>query len=139
MENIKLEDYIRDLSPELQEKAKSSKNISELLKFADENDIELPQDALAKVSGGGICADPQVNGPVVAPQEKKCDHFGSYVVLETKVNYNDYYTGWCVEKRLCYKCSNEYYARMNYKTRNWYEIKKEDFDSYRNEQKVYNS
>lgn len=139
MENINLQDYIKDLSPELQEKAKSSKSISELLKFADENDIEIPQDALEKVSGGGICADPQVNGPTIAPQEKKCEHRSHYIILDFKQSYQDYDSGCCMEKRLCGHCNNEYYARMNYRTREWTEIKKEEYDRYETWQRGFNS
>jgi len=55
MKNIN--DYIKYLSPELQKKAQDCKNIDELLKLADENDIEIPKDVLEKVSGGSIFCD----------------------------------------------------------------------------------
>ena len=34
-----ISDYLKDLSPELQEKAKACRSVSELLAFADENTI----------------------------------------------------------------------------------------------------
>ena len=51
--NEKFENYIKDLSPELQEKARQCKTNEELNAFLAENDIELPEDALEMVSGGG--------------------------------------------------------------------------------------
>ena len=54
--NENFEKYINDLSPELQEKAHQCKTKEELNAFIAENDIELPEDALELVSGGGGCA-----------------------------------------------------------------------------------
>lgn len=53
----KYENYIKDLSPELQQKAKECKSKEELLKLLAENDVELPEEALEMVSGGilGLC------------------------------------------------------------------------------------
>ena len=51
--NENLEKYFKDLSPELQEKARECKNMEELNAFLAENEIELPEDALEMVSGGG--------------------------------------------------------------------------------------
>ena len=48
--------FIDGLAPELQEKAKACKSADEFLKLADENDVELPQEALEAVAGGN-CAD----------------------------------------------------------------------------------
>lgn len=52
METINIEEYIKDLSPELQEKAKACASIDELLKLAKDNKIPLPDDALEAVAGG---------------------------------------------------------------------------------------
>ena len=52
MRNFDLERYIKDLSPELQEKARACKSVAELLKLADENNVELSPDQLEAVSGG---------------------------------------------------------------------------------------
>ena len=50
--NEKLENYIKDLSPELQEKARACNSLEELNAFIAENDLELPEEALELVSGG---------------------------------------------------------------------------------------
>ena len=47
-----LEDYIKDLSPELQEKARACKTKDELLELAADEDMEIPDDALEAVAGG---------------------------------------------------------------------------------------
>ncbi|MBO6141304.1 MAG: hypothetical protein J6O40_05855 [Ruminococcus sp.] len=50
--NENFEKYIKDLSPELQEKAKGIKTEEELNAFLAENELELPEEALELVSGG---------------------------------------------------------------------------------------
>ena len=50
--NDKYEKYIKDLSPELQEKARECRTVEELNTFIAENDIEIPEEALDMVSGG---------------------------------------------------------------------------------------
>ena len=52
MENINIEEYIKDLSPELQEKARGCTSADELLKLAEENDIPLPDEVAEAVAGG---------------------------------------------------------------------------------------
>jgi predicted RNA-binding Zn-ribbon protein involved in translation (DUF1610 family) len=52
-----LEKYIGELSPELQEKARQCKNRNELTRLIAENDVELSEDALAAVAGGGGCTN----------------------------------------------------------------------------------
>ena len=47
-----LEEYIKDLSPELQEKARACKTKDELLQLAADEDMEIPDDALEMVAGG---------------------------------------------------------------------------------------
>ena len=47
-----LEEYIKDLSPELQEKARACKTKDELLELAADEDMEIPMDALESVAGG---------------------------------------------------------------------------------------
>lgn len=54
MKNFDLESYIKDLSPELQEKARACTSVEELLKLADENNIELSADQLEAVAGGSV-------------------------------------------------------------------------------------
>lgn len=52
MESINIEKYIKDLSPEFQEKARACSNIDELLNLAEENNIPLPDEAVEAVAGG---------------------------------------------------------------------------------------
>ena len=47
-----LEEYIKDLSPEQQEKAKACKTKEELIQLAAEEDVEIPMEALENVAGG---------------------------------------------------------------------------------------
>ena len=46
------EEYIKDLSPELQEKARQCKTKDELMQLAAENGLEIPEEALEGVAGG---------------------------------------------------------------------------------------
>ena len=47
-----LEEYIKDLSPEQQKKAKACKTKEELIQLAAEEDVEIPMEALENVAGG---------------------------------------------------------------------------------------
>ena len=49
---MNLEDYIKELSPELQEKARACGSVDELLVLAKENKIPLPDEALTAIAGG---------------------------------------------------------------------------------------
>ena len=61
--NDNFEKYIKDLSPELQEKARACKTKEELNAFIADNDLELPEEALEMVAGGcGKCS--HTNAPV---------------------------------------------------------------------------
>ena len=51
-EIINIEEYIKDLTPEQQEKAKACKTKDELMKLAAEEDVEIPMEALKNVAGG---------------------------------------------------------------------------------------
>ena len=53
--NERFEEMIKDLSPELQEKAKNCTSFEELSELLADNDIEMPEDALEMVSGGNAC------------------------------------------------------------------------------------
>ena len=50
--NEKIEQYIKGLPPELQEKARQCETMEELNDFIAENDIEIPEEALEQVAGG---------------------------------------------------------------------------------------
>ena len=45
-----------DLSPELQEKARKCTSNEELIKLAQDEGIQLSDDELAQIAGGGPCA-----------------------------------------------------------------------------------
>ena len=51
-EIFNIEEYIKDLTPEQQEKAKACKTKEELLQLAAEEDVEIPMEALENVAGG---------------------------------------------------------------------------------------
>ena len=50
--NESFEKYIKDLSPELQEKARACKTKNELLQLVADEDLEMPMDAIEGVAGG---------------------------------------------------------------------------------------
>ena len=88
--NFNIEDYINeiDLSPELADKARACKTSSELLKFAAENDVELPDDALEAVAGGGC-------GSETTPVEV-CNYCGNDTVnKKTLVGRGEINVRWC--------------------------------------------
>ena len=66
--NEKYSEYLKDLPPELQEKAKNIKTREELTAFLSDNDVELPEDVLEAVSGGTICGDFKYGGPDACPK-----------------------------------------------------------------------
>ena len=68
--NFDIETYIKDLSPELQEKARQCKNMDELMDLAGEEGVELSDEALANVSGG-------------ACSSTKCNHSGQEGLVQT--------------------------------------------------------
>ena len=49
---MNLEDYIKNLPPELQEKARSCKSTEELLSLAGDEAVKLPDEALEAIAGG---------------------------------------------------------------------------------------
>ena len=65
MADFNMNDLLKSLPAEMQEKANACKNAEELLQFADENNIELPADALDAVSGGcgGSDSGPEYHCP----------------------------------------------------------------------------
>ena len=52
MKNI--EEYTKNLSPELQEKARACTDFADLMKLAAANDVELNTDQLEAVAGGKL-------------------------------------------------------------------------------------
>ena len=82
-----IEEYIKDLTPEQQEKAKACKTKDELIQLAAEEDVEIPMEALKNVAGGcdsyeSYCMDCgstdiyiEEDGYAYPP---KCGHCNSY-------------------------------------------------------------
>ena len=64
--NEKYSEYLKTLSPELQEKAKDIKTREELTAFLSDNDVELPENVLEAVSGGEGCFT--FGGPDACPK-----------------------------------------------------------------------
>ena len=59
---MELESYIKDLSPELQEKARACGSVEELLALAREAKVPIPDEVLEAIAGGediedGSCMD----------------------------------------------------------------------------------
>ena len=49
---MNLEDFIKDLSPELQEKARACMNVDDLISLAEEKGVPVPDEALDAIAGG---------------------------------------------------------------------------------------
>lgn len=71
-----IESYIKDLSPELQEKARGCKSTTELLALAKQEGVALPDEAMAAIAGGD---DQEVGKCRSIPPCPKC---GSKNVVE---------------------------------------------------------
>ena len=85
---MNLEDYIKDLDPELQEKARACGSIEELVALAKDAKVPVPDEALAAIAGGddqdvGKCFD----GP-------KCPKCGSKYTVYDK-QFHQYVCYWC--------------------------------------------
>lgn len=98
MKNEKLEKYISELSPELQEKARECKTNEELNVLLAENDVELSEDALQAVAGG--CSSSDEGERVIEKYEVK-----SYC------NWNPSYNGARVDGALM---TNDKHSKIHY-------------------------
>ncbi len=85
---MNLEDYIKDLAPDLQEKARACGSVEELLALARENKVPLPDGALEAIAGGD-----QPDPENCKPQKIKCPNCGStnvtVEVFPTEYQCND--------------------------------------------------
>ena len=68
---MNIESYIKDLPPELQAKARACKNYDELIKIAEADNIELPDEALDMISGGSFICD-NIFAEQAAPKGNIC-------------------------------------------------------------------
>ena len=67
-----IESYIKDLSPELQEKARACGSVGELLALAKDEKVPVPDEALAAIAGGD-----QPDPENCKPAKIKCPYCGS--------------------------------------------------------------
>ena len=84
---MNLEDHIKSLTPDLQEKARACGSVQELLALAKEEGVPVPEEALAAIAGG---ADSESDGckPPVPP----CPKCGSD---------NTFFNGYCCQCNNC--------------------------------------
>ena len=82
---MNLEDYIKDLDPELQDKARACGSVEELVALAKEAKAPLPDEALAAIAGGE-----DVDASKCSPK-KDCPKCGSSNTTCTKDEWYIYY------------------------------------------------
>ena len=92
--NEKYKDYLKDLSPELQEKAKDIKTQEELLEFLSDNDIEIPEDALDAVSGGNGCGNSE-NSEAAPCTHQSVFELEGFIGQDDGGGYGEYYSMQC--------------------------------------------
>ena len=98
---MNLENYIKDLSPELQEKARACGSVDELVALAKEVEVPLPGEALAAIAGGedqevGKCHNgakcPKCGCTRIGYQEDTVSYYIHYHYCCTGCGYEwDYY------------------------------------------------
>ena len=103
--NEKFEKYIKDLSPELQEKARGIKTEEELNAFLAENELELPEEALELVAGGGGCGH-ECNADRVLETYRIASPFPIIKGIECDM----------VTKRACSECGNVKFFACEFST-----------------------
>ena len=98
---MNLEDFIKDLSPELQEMARKCGSAEELLALAGERKVPLPAEALEAIAGGN--GSPQNCGGARCP---KC---GGTNLTKEKVDYS---SGDPIVHYKCNSCGDEFVIHM---------------------------
>ena len=99
-----LEEYIKDVSPELQEKAKACSTKEELLQLAADEDLEIPMDALEGVAGG--CGGHECNVDRVLETYQIGSPFPIIKGIECSM----------VTKRACSECGNVKFFACEFST-----------------------
>ena len=86
--DMNLEDYIKDLDPELQEKARACGSIEELLALAKDAKVPVPDEALAAIAGGDK-PDPENCKPPKCPKcgSKDTTCYDERVISGQKVDF----------------------------------------------------
>ena len=96
--NEKINELIKDLPPELREKAKECKTLAELNDLAADNDIELPEDALENIAGGQGCDNRDPFCPVHSEQQLTVKNLRdgptNYYCPVCGINYNNTQVNW---------------------------------------------
>ena len=82
--NEKINALLKDLSPELQKKAKDIETQEELMEFLSDNDVELPEEALESVSGGCEVKNEYPQGTVF---ENSCPDCGGDLIYHDNTSY----------------------------------------------------
>ena len=124
--NEKYNEYLKDLPPELQEKAKDIKTREELLEFLSDNDVELPEDALDAVAGGSGCGSDKCEHESVSEQE-------SFEGQNVEINR------WGFFRRVyCPFCGSTMYQfrRSDGANYDYYDISRETYDQSRARKKA---
>lgn len=81
---MNIEEYIKGLAPELQERARACEGVEELLVLAKEAKIPIPDEALEAIAGG------EDFGPLISDNELRCPKCGSDKI-HYRVNPKDIY------------------------------------------------
>ena len=79
---MNLEDYIKNLTPDLQEKARACGSVNELLALAKEAKVPVPDDALEAIAGGD-----QSDLEKCRPKMPNCPACGSSNVVYEWLDY----------------------------------------------------
>lgn len=79
---MNLEDYIKDLAPDLQEKARTCGSVEDLLALAKEAKVPVPDEALEAIAGGD---DPETGN--CRPKMPHCPACGSSNVVYEWLDY----------------------------------------------------
>ena len=96
-----IESYIKDLAPELQEKARACGSVEELLALAKESKVPLPDEALEAIAGGnGVDSD----GCGMKP---KCPNCGS---KDVKCTGKESSRGCTRFHFICNKCGTSFHV-----------------------------
>ncbi|MBO6141314.1 MAG: hypothetical protein J6O40_05905 [Ruminococcus sp.] len=110
--NEKFESYLKDLSPELQEKARQCKTKEDLNVFLADNDLELPEEALKMVAGGCTTSHCEHNF-IEIERIDMVPTFGSNGPVGHAIHYNGMQVQ-NIKTNQCSKCSELHYYVLTF-------------------------